>query len=403
MAIKVPPGQFEPYQTVDSQHHAGIIIITSAICLVITLVCLLIRLYVRLLLSPPLAFDDVILLGATLTAIVESIIVFYSSSIGFGTAISLLDERTVSKIQNHVAAADVLYLITLFLSRCCIVAIYSRLTPRRAHKNILWATFAISTAVIIVSIFITTIDCSVNKPWVTPAEHCVNLFPRWQFITAIDIIVEVFLFLFSIGLVYGLQMPLRHKIVIMISFAARLPLVPFEAVRLTYFHRFINSSNPTFDAIQHYLWTQIDMNYALVSCTVFCLRPFMNAVTTAYGTAGDSNLESSARSRSNPYGSGTMHSSGRHRGGDYALQNLEAGSSHGHGGGGGRGGPFIPPGAPGREGANTMVTSYQNGGDPGQHSDRDDRQSLGSEGSTKMIIKKDVEYTVEREPRGHEL
>jgi hypothetical protein len=67
MAIKVPPGQSPPFETVDSDHHAGIIIIVSAICLVLSLVCLLIRVYVRFFLSPPFGIDDVILLGATVS------------------------------------------------------------------------------------------------------------------------------------------------------------------------------------------------------------------------------------------------------------------------------------------------------------------------------------------------
>ena len=65
MAIKVPPGQYPPFEVVHDQHHAGIIIITAAICLVISLVCLLIRVYVRFLLSSSFGSDDLILLGAT--------------------------------------------------------------------------------------------------------------------------------------------------------------------------------------------------------------------------------------------------------------------------------------------------------------------------------------------------
>ncbi|KOS48288.1 hypothetical protein ACN38_g685 [Penicillium nordicum] len=65
MAIKVPPGQSPPFETVDDKHHGGIIIITAAICLVISLVCLLIRVYVRIFLNPPWGPDDIILLGAT--------------------------------------------------------------------------------------------------------------------------------------------------------------------------------------------------------------------------------------------------------------------------------------------------------------------------------------------------
>ncbi len=65
MAITVPPGQSPPFETIDEKHHAGIIIITAAICLVISLVSLLIRVYVRKFLSPPWGSDDIILLGAT--------------------------------------------------------------------------------------------------------------------------------------------------------------------------------------------------------------------------------------------------------------------------------------------------------------------------------------------------
>lgn len=44
---------------------------------------------------------------------------------------------------------------------------------------------------------------------------------------------------------------------------------------------------------------QAELHYALVACSIFCLRPFMAAVSTNYGTAGDSTLESSI-STSNP-------------------------------------------------------------------------------------------------------
>ncbi|OGM40511.1 hypothetical protein ABOM_010617 [Aspergillus bombycis] len=380
MAIKVPPGQSPPFETVDGDHHAGIIIIVSAICLVLSLVCLLIRLYVRFLLSPPFGIDDVILLGATVSAIVESIIVFHAASIGFGTAIHLLDDHAVRSIQNSVVASDVFYLITLYLSRCCVVAIYSRLTPRRRHKNTLWGILAFATAGIVISILVVTVDCSLNKPWVTPSEHCTNLFARWQFITAIDIFTEIALFIFAVVLIYGLQMAIKPKLVIMVAFASRIPLVAFEAVRLSEFHSFTTTHNPTFDAIEHYTWTQVALNYSLIACTAFCLRPFMNAVSTSYGTAGDSNL-----STSYPYASDR----GRSNQGSYALQSLQNRS-------------VVAPEPdifrPKIGAGETTVTSAQPGSSTGGHSDRDDRNSIGSEGSTKMIIKKDVEYTVHRSP-----
>ncbi|KAF7592321.1 hypothetical protein BBP40_000377 [Aspergillus hancockii] len=177
-------------------------------------------------------------------------------------------------------------------------------------------------------------------------------------------------------------MALKPKLVIMVAFAARLPLIAFEAVRLSRYHSFTTSHNPTFDAIDHYIWTQVTLNYSLIACTAFCLRPFMNAVTTSYGTAGDSNLSTS---RSYPYGSDR----GRSNQGSYALQSIQN-----------RSGIAPEPDLfrPKIGSGEAVVTSAQPGSSTGGHSDRDDRNSIGSEGSTQMIIKKDVEYTVHSAP-----
>jgi len=61
----VPPGQSPPFETVDAKHQGAFVIITAAFGLSVSLVCLLIRLYVRLVLNPPFSYDDFVLLGAT--------------------------------------------------------------------------------------------------------------------------------------------------------------------------------------------------------------------------------------------------------------------------------------------------------------------------------------------------
>lgn len=64
----MPPGQSPPFEVVDELHHAAWVIIIAALGLVISLVCFLIRLYVRLMLIPPFALDDWVLLGATVSS-----------------------------------------------------------------------------------------------------------------------------------------------------------------------------------------------------------------------------------------------------------------------------------------------------------------------------------------------
>lgn len=73
MGPYVPPGQSPPFEVVDEYHHGAWIIISAALGLVVTLVCFLIRLYVRLMLIPPFARDDFVLLGATVCSMSSNV------------------------------------------------------------------------------------------------------------------------------------------------------------------------------------------------------------------------------------------------------------------------------------------------------------------------------------------
>ncbi|KAK2764534.1 hypothetical protein FQN54_009229 [Arachnomyces sp. PD_36] len=425
--LVVPPGQSPPFEVIDSDHRGGVIVIVAACALVLSLVAVLIRVYVRLLLSPPFGLDDHVLLGATTVAIVQSVIVFWNVSIGFGTSIHLLDDDHIHRIQRNVAASDVLYLIAIYLSKSCTTGIYLRLTPRASHHYVLWATLALSTAWIITSTFVILTNCQLNGSWGIPIGQCPGLvsqathqwdtkmiwrakldeqFPRWQFITALDIITEVLLFSFSLPLVAGLRMRFDRKFVIVLSFAARLPLIAFSPIRLYHFRSFIDSQNPTFKAIDHYIWTQVEMNYALAACIAFCLRPFMNAVRTNYGTAGDVTLSSSG-TRSLGYTdlskqSGTPNESfpmlplrrkkkDKEKNSNNSESETKPSSSVVDQERARAGGLFRPRGA----GLTVSTAAVEDTGQEEAH----DGNSMGSDRSSRMIIRKDVQYAVRHSPR----
>ncbi|EAW10458.1 uncharacterized protein ACLA_049300 [Aspergillus clavatus NRRL 1] len=317
MGPYVPPGQSPPFQVVDDLHHGAWIIITAALGLVVSLVCLFIRVYVRLALCPPFASDDYVLLGATLIAIIQSSLVFEAASQGFGTSIKLLEQyqidkiQTVSKAQLQVArpngacfhlltpqfqlitVSDVLYLITIYVSKCCVVGIYLRLTPQKVHNRISWATLVLCTLWIIPSAFILAINCEMNRPWTTSGGQCRHLLERWAFITAMDILTELILFALAVTLLQGLFMPVRRKFTIGSAFFFRLPLIIFSVFHIYTLKGHYHSPDPTLSVVTSKIWSQVELNYALTACSVFCLRPFMAAVSTNYGTAGDSNLKNS--------------------------------------------------------------------------------------------------------------
>ncbi|KAJ5272748.1 hypothetical protein N7478_007873 [Penicillium angulare] len=284
MGPYVPPGQSPPFEVVDDFHHGAWIIITAALGLVISLVCFLIRLYVRLMLIPPFARDDFVLLAATL-----------------------------------IATSDAFALVVIYLSKCCVVAIYFRLTPQKPHNRASWATFALCTVWLISAVFILLVNCELKRPWRVQGGQCHNLFRRWKFIAAVDIITELILFSLAVALLKGLFMSIKRKLGIGFAFIFRFPLIIFTLLHMSSLNSALADNDVTIAAIEPTLWLQVELHYALVACSVFCLRPFMAAVSTNYGTAGDSNLESSA-SRSRETKSSSKSGSGSGSGSNSASR-----------------------------------------------------------------------------------
>ncbi|KAL2809704.1 hypothetical protein BJX63DRAFT_434984 [Aspergillus granulosus] len=385
----VPPGQSPPFQVVDDQHHGAWIIITVALCLVLSIVSFLIRLYVRLALNPPFSGDDWVSLGATVIAIIQASLVFGACAEGLGTTIALLVERQVHNIQKLLVVSDILYLITLYTTKCCVVGIYLRLTPQKLHNFLSRGTLVLCTLWVIPAILILTINCGFNGPWRGPEGQCTNQVARWQFIVALDIATEIIIFGLAVLLLAGLQMPLKRKITIASAFFFRLPMMVFAVLHINYLQRNINSNDPTFDSVVSIIWAQVELHFSLVACSVFCLRPFMAAVSTNYGTAGDSTLGSSLDASKQKSGNSNHNSSDLASGTrGTGKQTIAYGAMETDFGAMKR-----PRGQSTKAIADDEIELVEPQGGASVGANRSDE-------STKMIIRKDVQYTVEYDEEG---
>lgn len=96
----VPEGNKAPLITLDDDHHGSWLVICSAFGLVIILLTLIIRIYLRYKVSPPFAADDICLTVATALAVIQCSLVFAGVDKGDGTSIDLIDEQNLGPIQQ---------------------------------------------------------------------------------------------------------------------------------------------------------------------------------------------------------------------------------------------------------------------------------------------------------------
>lgn len=163
-------------------------------------------------------------------------------------------------------------------------------------------------------------------------------------------------------------------------------------LRLHYLGKGVHSSNPTLDLVRVVVWTQIELHYSTVSVTVPCLRPFMMAVSTDYG----------ATEPRTALGSKAYGSSGSRKGSSYALNSMESGNGQRRNS---SNNPSMFHRA--RMGASRISTGNKifrsdrsNNETIVTHEGAHDSNSIETNDSRKMIIKKEVDFKVEREEAG---
>jgi hypothetical protein len=110
--------------------------------------------------------------------------------------------------------------------------------------------------------------------------------PKWQAITALDIITEGLIFLIAVQLVWTLHMRRKAKFLVVFAFSARLPIIMIAAIRLYYFHAAIVDTNVTFASSFYLVANQWQMSYSIISLTIIgmgpFLRPFNKDLMTSY-------------------------------------------------------------------------------------------------------------------------
>ena len=96
----VPEGNRAPLIRLDDDHHGSWMVICSAFGLVIILLTLIVRIYLRYRVSPPFAADDIALTVSTALAVIQCSLVFAGVHKGDGTKTDLIPEENLIPIQQ---------------------------------------------------------------------------------------------------------------------------------------------------------------------------------------------------------------------------------------------------------------------------------------------------------------
>ncbi|GJP94213.1 cytochrome P450 family protein [Aspergillus niger] len=256
LASSLPPGVSPPLTEDNDHNHNGLIVIVTSLALFLVLASLVIRIFASSKRGLMLQDDHVLFAAA----------VHY----GWGKSRELIPFSDYTQMKKRTK-----WMVNAIIASCG-----------------LWT---------IVAILLLAIRCN-SRPWTDIDSACGGLFPRWQAICALDIVLEAVILAYPAITIRNVQITLSKKLKVLAILNCRVILIPLSAVHLYYIHLQIYSSNPTLVGTYATIVAELHLSLSIVLLTVSCLKMFVAVYEDDHGLAytEDASNSHSRSGRSGP-------------------------------------------------------------------------------------------------------
>ncbi|PYH43460.1 uncharacterized protein BP01DRAFT_323083 [Aspergillus saccharolyticus JOP 1030-1] len=268
----LPPGVSPPLTEDNEHNHNGLLVIITSLGLFLVLASLGIRIFASSKRSILLR-DDYVLFIVVACACAQVSVVLVQVHFGWGKSGELLRSADYFAMVKAGYAADLLYALILGLSKVCTMLFYQNLSLPRT-KWMIKCILAACALWILLAMLLLAIRCS-SEPWRDINQQCSGLLPRWQAISALDIILEVLILCFPVVIILNVQISLRKKIIVLIILSFRIILIPLSAIHFHYAQKQIRSSDPTLLGAYATTTAELHMSLSIVLLTVSSLKLFV--------------------------------------------------------------------------------------------------------------------------------
>ncbi|RAO66905.1 uncharacterized protein BHQ10_002917 [Talaromyces amestolkiae] len=231
--------------------------------------------------------DDYLLTGALVFCAAQSLATILRAADGFGKPFDTLSAEKVNKITEAAMAANVLYVVSLALSKLSLLRLLVKISPNLRHHQVMNGISLFVILFTFISIFVVSFSCSVPKTWDYASGRCINRTVWWIVFDAYNIITEaalIFMPLYIIGLV---QWPISRKVVVSTPFVLRICTVAACITDMVLWHSVSTATDPYFTEWTVSVTTQVIQCSCLVCTCVLYLRNFLSSIETGFGLDGD--------------------------------------------------------------------------------------------------------------------
>ncbi|KAJ6004286.1 hypothetical protein N7499_000355 [Penicillium canescens] len=270
------------YITADNGSLQPAFLAIMIVLLLLSCTSVILRLYCRIALVHKVGPDDHFIVTGLFVTIAMGVMNGFHISFGTGRHMADLDIPTILlPTLKHWYAYQLVYPLAIGLVKFSILAQYYRIFPARGFRI---ATAAVALFVFIytvVVIFVNAFECR-TKPWrawdPTFPKGCNNLPAAYFSMAGANILTDLIILFMPLRLLTKLNLHRPKKYALIAIFLTGTFASAASFVRLSAIYKYLITKDVSYDAIHILIWSQVEVNVAIISASAPSLRPMLSSV-----------------------------------------------------------------------------------------------------------------------------
>ncbi|XWW96336.1 hypothetical protein V2A60_004309 [Cordyceps javanica] len=238
--------------------------------------------------------DDYAISGSLLAALLHIVFLFHAIAHGYGKPFHTLSASSITRVQTGLYLAQIFYIVSFGLCRVAAALFIAYISQAGPHIQPARLAAVVTVLWTVISLLAISIRGDRSRPWEV-LDGSNDMFSRWLGTEITGIVIELVLWGIAAHLVWGIQLKLSRRIIIICAFGARLLVVPFVIARLVLLSPQINTGADR-SATMADLVTEACVHFSIISGSATALKPLLTSFYSTHPAAAAVELTASTSS-----------------------------------------------------------------------------------------------------------
>ncbi|PKS05246.1 hypothetical protein jhhlp_008617 [Lomentospora prolificans] len=294
------------------EFNGGALVAAATTFLVLTLISVALRVYVRVFMTNSFQMDDWFMIIAQIVFILSCSFILVGVRDGLGRHNVALSQTNEIEALKWQALATATYVLDMMFIKLSIGIFLLRLAVQKVYKYILWGSLVVVTIWSVVIFFWDIFQCNpVAAQWdyTIPKFTCVSaaqIVSAAYSISVMTILSDWLYALLPIPMLWSVEMTKQTKITVIIILGLGIFASVATLIRLKFLSDLVQTEDILFAGTDAMVWTLIEPGVAIVAASLATIRPLLRAMRfkgfeTTGRTGKSTNLQSGVSNRSRHY------------------------------------------------------------------------------------------------------